>query len=872
MSDDAEPSVRAELMEQIPHIAMFCQDNQDSFPDIVTRCIMPMMTRYLTDTNVQVRKTSQAAVLVLLEQELIQRKDVEEYICPVLVLLTNSDSSDDYRTEAVALMTKMAPLLGMDITVRVILPRFSELCTDALFHIRKVCAANFGDICTVVGTGHTEDILLEKFEYLCEDGVWGVRKACAECFTQVSLSVSPEKRSEDLAPIFVRLLCDQSRWVRMAAFQALGPFISTFADPGKTGLAFNEDGTISVKLDDETLRTPEKENTTSDQLENHRIRRSKHKKSPQNQPVFMEIDEKTGGTSAMIFLSSDAQSTDNELHESDDFKEENVHVGVGEVTFEVNEESRENEFNTFQYWRNPLPTIAVDPPLLQNETKEDKEIYTTQTQITIEGDSTKSNDDSSLPESGDATSGKGQEDSGNQENVTELAAQVSEVNLEPGNENGGGDRKEADNLQTAKECELEKEDAENKETILYTASVNEVNELTETVPNIGSEQVISQRLNEKGTCMTVVNGVIQDVMYDGSDTDSDDSLFDDARCRKQDVIPAELLEHYLSMIDPQRAQAVDTEIAKHCAYSLPGVAYTLGRRNWHCIKDIYETLASDMQWKVRRTLAFSIHEMAVILGDQLTSSDLVPVFNGFLKDLDEVRIGVLRHLADFLKLLRPELRKEYLIRLTDFLQTDNQRNWRFRQELAVQLIQLCDLYEPTDIIENIFPIAIALAGDRVAEVRSLAYKLLSFTLKTINEDGTLYRRFIDDIVNRYAQSNRWFGRQTFAHICQHLLAEEAITKEQFASELLGYLLKLSSDSVPNVRICVARAMANEVIHSEYFNSKDNPLSEELQSVVANMKEDCDRDVRYYATCWDNMQHSAISNMDLDGDIILKRLA
>lgn len=52
---------------------------------------------------------------------------------------------------------------------------------------------------------------------------------------------------------------------------------------------------------------------------------------------------------------------------------------------------------------------------------------------------------------------------------------------------------------------------------------------------------------------------------------------------------------------------------------------------------------------MRRTLAFSIHELAVILGDQLTAADLVPIFNGFLKDLDEVRIGVLKHLYDFLK-------------------------------------------------------------------------------------------------------------------------------------------------------------------------------------------------------------------------------
>ncbi len=63
----------------------------------------------------------------------------------------------------------------------------------------------------------------------------------------------------------------------------------------------------------------------------------------------------------------------------------------------------------------------------------------------------------------------------------------------------------------------------------------------------------------------------------------------------QDVIPQALLDHYLSMTDPSRAQTVDSEIAKHCAYSLPAVAYTLGRRHWPCLKDLYETLASDMQ-------------------------------------------------------------------------------------------------------------------------------------------------------------------------------------------------------------------------------------------------------------------------------------
>lgn len=77
----------------------------------------------------------------------------------------------------------------------------------------------------------------------------------------------------------------------------------------------------------------------------------------------------------------------------------------------------------------------------------------------------------------------------------------------------------------------------------------------------------------------------------------------------QNVIPQQLLDQYLSMTDPARAQTVDTEIAKHCAFSLPGVALTLGQQNWHCLKDTYETLATDVQ-----VCAFWGHSHIFILG------------------------------------------------------------------------------------------------------------------------------------------------------------------------------------------------------------------------------------------------------------------
>lgn len=44
----------------------------------------------------------------------------------------------------------------------------------------------------------------------------------------------------------------------------------------------------------------------------------------------------------------------------------------------------------------------------------------------------------------------------------------------------------------------------------------------------------------------------------------------------------------------------------------------------------------NLQWKVRRPLAHALHEVASILGQDLTESDLCPIFELFMKDLDEV--------------------------------------------------------------------------------------------------------------------------------------------------------------------------------------------------------------------------------------------
>lgn len=178
------------------------------------------------------------------------------------------------------------------------------------------------------------------------------------------------------------------------------------------------------------------------------------------------------------------------------------------------------------------------------------------------------------------------------------------------------------------------------------------------------------------------------------------------------------------MTDSSFTIVIDNEMPYHCAYSLPAVALTLKNSNWPLLKKTIERLAGDMQYKVRRTVASSLHELAVIFGRDIASEHLTPIFDGFIKDLDEVRIGILRHLAYFLKIITPAKRNTYLPRLQEFLKTENVWNWRFRHELGKQLLSIVTLFKPKDSAKHIGLIAEMLLHD-VSAVRQVAISLVS---------------------------------------------------------------------------------------------------------------------------------------------------
>ena len=303
----------------------------------------------------------------------------------------------------------------------------------------------------------------------------------------------------------------------MAAFQALGPFISTFADPAISGIQviYNADGSVQIASVED-----------------------------------MEVDE-SARTSTEVHLSHDVETEPEMRMESgvtrvEKEKEEKEYEGVGKLEVSLGKEEEE-EFNSFVFWRNPVPVIDVDSGSSDGSDAEsggggDATGGTaSNTQLSLpmgqNGDSstTTPQQESALPDSGisspvvspDTPTDKNsaqdipssQESTvGNQDGVVHDASEVVLQNTE--NEQTEGDVNELVNSvsnvdlneagtppEKPERTELSANGEENGNKVLK-AAVNEANDLTETAPHISSTGVIDQRLDQKN--LTFVNGIVEE--------------------------------------------------------------------------------------------------------------------------------------------------------------------------------------------------------------------------------------------------------------------------------------------------------------------------------------------------------------------------
>lgn len=268
--------------------------------------------------------------------------------------------------------------------------------------------------------------------------------------------------------------------------------------------------------------------------------------------------------------------------------------------------------------------------------------------------------------------------------------------------------------------------------------------------------------------------------------------------------------------DPQRPLV--------CAFNYPAVTLTLGRQRWPELRPLYLALVQDPSFKVRRTLAASLGEMAKIIGEEHARADLMDVFWSSLHaEESEVRMKVLDALQTFVRALGHPERSEVAKGLEEAFSSGKLTSWREREAAVKALGGLVE-------VEGIDPevlkrMLIKALDDRVAAVREAALAVVSGPyselcrrhradnvpqvptfVKTWRETPSLLEALRAE-VRAFATSSTFRQRTTYVTCIQEMLVSDQGDVVVGEGTFWDALSALVRDPIVDVRIRVARLLA-----------------------------------------------------------------
>lgn len=301
-----------------------------------------------------------------------------------------------------------------------------------------------------------------------------------------------------------------------------------------------------------------------------------------------------------------------------------------------------------------------------------------------------------------------------------------------------------------------------------------------------------------------------------------------------ELVSASLLT-YFTNIPTMSSAIIDQEVNYHAAFNLPAVLTTIGRDRWEELMPCFNALAKDIKFPVRRTLAYSLHELALLLGPARTESSLLPVVDFFLRDLDEVRYGVLKNFAHLLRCMAPKKRLAYL-EVIHMVQKQND-NWRWRLLWAKQLGAFAKLFDAEKTVTHVVPLAFALCRDQVASVRRTAAtamgRLVARLLTFASSPTPVLARCLADI-HAFASSRTFMERQLYLHMLEGFVG---YVPADLFEQCLERAVPLATDATSNVRLTLVETMRVLLSHDAFHNS---PAA---AKIVAALTDDAHKEVR-----------------------------
>ncbi|KDQ60720.1 hypothetical protein JAAARDRAFT_190873 [Jaapia argillacea MUCL 33604] len=272
-----------------------------------------------------------------------------------------------------------------------------------------------------------------------------------------------------------------------------------------------------------------------------------------------------------------------------------------------------------------------------------------------------------------------------------------------------------------------------------------------------------------------------------------------------------------------------------CAFNYPAVVLTLGKGRWDELRDEYLSLARNPAPRVRKTMAASVGEIAKIIGPENAKRDLMGVWLNAVKSEEwEERMKAIECLEVFIGALGKDEQSTVLDGLQAAWKAGLLKGWREREVATKSLQSLVGLVK--DQPSRLTALLDLALQDDVAAVRMAAVNLISLFLTSFSE----IRDKLAADIRMLATSSSFRKRNTFVACQEALVRSPAGAKIVLEDGFWEMIIILSTDSITDVRIAVARLVS--LVRDRFFTSS---LPPPVQHLIKGFRLDTSREVRAF---------------------------
>ena len=247
-------------------------------------------------------------------------------------------------------------------------------------------------------------------------------------------------------------------------------------------------------------------------------------------------------------------------------------------------------------------------------------------------------------------------------------------------------------------------------------------------------------------------------------------------------------------------------------------------------------LTEDDSENVRAALAMVATDLAPILGKDMTIQHLLPPMLLLLRDsTSEVRLNIISSLSLLNDVIGAELLTQSL--LPAILDLAEDGKWRIRLAVIERVPLLAKQLGKEFFTDRLLSLCVGWLGDDISSIREAAAKDLKELTALLGSEWSV--QHLLPRVKQVMEHTSYLRRMNAVRALSLMATAMDVYSAQW--EVLPILLEMHCDPVPNVRFNVAKGlgMVGPLLSVSVYEGQIDPI-------LDLMKDDPDRDVRYFA--------------------------